>query len=117
MLGPQGFQKDSGKQQLSKLFQLLLINFPLLALSCLVAHAVKSQERKAALAQSLSFPCMDEKDYEPVWATVITLSVALCTAAQPAAHASLQLSSYPLTYLNTWLLILSKMPVHGLGIT
>lgn len=56
-----------------------------------MAHAVKCQERKAALAQSLSFPCMDEKDYEPVWATVITLSVALCTAAQPAAHASLQL--------------------------
>lgn len=40
-VGSQGFQKDIGKQQLFKLLQLLPINFPLLALSCLMAHALK----------------------------------------------------------------------------
>lgn len=35
------------------------------------------------------FPCMDKKDYEPVWAAVIMLSVALRTATQPAVYASL----------------------------
>lgn len=49
------------------------------------------------MAQSLSFPCMDEKVYEPVWAAVIMLNVALCTATQPAVYASLQLSSYLLS--------------------
>lgn len=65
-----------------------------------MAHAVKCQERRALLAQSLSFPCMDEKDCEPVWAAVIMLSVALCTATQLAVQASLQLSSHSLSDLT-----------------
>lgn len=96
-----GFQKSSGKQQLSKLFQPLLINFPLSALGCLMAHAVQCWRWKAPLTQTLSFPWLGENGH--LW--ICQAAVMMLRCQQPT-----QTYDFPLTqYLNIWPLITSKL--------
>lgn len=75
----QGFRKGSGNQQLSKLCQPLLINFPLSVLICLMAHAMKCQKWKAPLARRPSFPWMDENDQ--LWICLGCCNDAKCDSA------------------------------------
>lgn len=96
----QDVQKGSGKQQLSKLFQTLLVNFPLSALSRLMAHAVKCQIRKAPLAQSPSFPWVGENDR--LWIRLECCDDAKCGSFQ--CHCTTSSAREPPNFLlpSTW---------------
>lgn len=112
-----GFQKSSEKQQLSKLFQPLLINFPLSALGCLMAHAVQCWRWKAPLTQTLAFPWLGENGHLWICQAAVMVLRWFCSVVLPSQQPT-QTYDFPLTqYLSTRPLIMSEMATYGPIIT